>query len=174
MSEPSRSPGQPSIPSRMAGALRQQLSGNDRAANAVCGADRLQRAPAQHKVHVREHLAKRKAHLVRIKLACENEGDQFGRRSGLRPASAQDLIAARVMVGNQRIDAGMQSIERQVVPGKHKDVAIDAAADRIQRPQILSKRITFRIDRRHADIRGNLGQHLVGGKEQLVGAAAPA
>ena len=42
---------------------------------------------------------------------------------------------------------------------------------RMQRAQILPERIAFRIDRRDADIRRDFGKHLVGGEEQLVGAA---
>ena len=133
--------------------------------------DLRQRAPPQHIVHVRQHFAERKPHLVRIEQAREHEGDQLGGGSRRRAAGFQDQVAARVVVRDQLVDARVQPGERQIVPRQHQHIRGDGLLQRSQRPQIFAERIAFRIDRGDADIGGNLGQHLVGREEQLLGPA---
>ena len=126
-------------------------------------------AAAQHVIDMGEHLAKRKASLVRVEQADEQGRDQFGGSERLGPARLGDPFAAcRVMIG-QFVDARMQAVERQPVTGQSQHVVRHRRAQCPKVAQIDAQRIFSGLHRMHADVRGDACDHLIRGKQQPIG-----
>ena len=82
--------------------LTAALPDDDRALNAVRGGGPLELASPQQVVHVRQHLAERKAHLVRIEPPREHERNKLRGRSRLRADVSRDFAGSVPLVSNVR------------------------------------------------------------------------
>ena len=148
-------------------ALSSSRRGGDHTLDAVPRLGPGKHALAQHIVHVRQHLAEREAHLMRVERAMEKHGQQL--RGGFR--RSRGLVngaAALGVVLRQLAEALVEPKERPVMARQHERIFAHARFQVPQRAQIEAKRIAVRIDRPDAHIRRDFFHHLVAGEEQLV------
>ena len=117
---------------------------------------------------MRQHLAEREAGLVLVQQPGKQHRHDVGGRQRQLPAGLGDLRAARRVMGDQLVDAHMQPFERQAVAGQHQHIGGNRPAQIGQRAQIAAERIRLRLHGGDADIRRNLGDHLIGREEQFV------
>ena len=108
---------------------------------------------------------------MRVELNMEQHGDQLGRRARCGAAGLGNRRAARLVMGDQLLAAGVQAVERQLVPRQHQGIGRDLLLQLVERADVEPERIALWIDGPHADVGRDLGQHLIGGEKDIVGRA---